>query len=121
MSLSRAVVTGGAGFIGSNLVDRLVDDDTEVLVVDDLSTGMLSRLAGARRRGQVQVHQLDVRAPELRDVFVGFAPRIVFHLAAQIDVRVSVADPVRDAEVNLLGTINVLNAAREAAVERVVF
>jgi UDP-glucose 4-epimerase len=121
MPASRAVVTGGAGFIGSNLVDRLVDDGTEVLVVDDLSTGMLSRLANARRRGQVQVHQLDVRAPELRDVIVGFTPRVVFHLAAQIDVRVSVADPVRDAEINLLGTINVLDAARQAAVERVVF
>jgi UDP-glucose 4-epimerase len=121
MSIPRAVVTGGAGFIGSNLVDRLVDDGTEVLVVDDLSSGMLSRLADARRRGSVQVHQLDVRAPELRDVIVGFAPKVVFHLAAQIDVRVSVADPVRDASINVLGTIAVLSAAREAAVERVVF
>jgi UDP-glucose 4-epimerase len=121
VSIARAVVTGGAGFIGSNLVDRLVDDGTEVLVVDDLSSGMLSRLAGSRQRGQVQMHQLDVRAPELRDVLVGFAPTVAFHLAAQIDVRVSVADPVRDAGVNVLGTINVLAAARAAGSDRVVF
>jgi len=114
-------VTGGAGFIGSNLVDRLVDDGNDVLVVDDLSSGDLSRLAGARRRGHVQVHQLDVRAPELRTVVVEYAPRVVYHLAAQIDVRSSVANPVRDADINILGTINVLGAARDAAAERVVF
>ncbi|MEN8234705.1 MAG: NAD-dependent epimerase/dehydratase family protein [Actinomycetota bacterium] len=121
MSLTKAVVTGGAGFIGANLVERLVDEGTEVLVVDDLSTGMLSRLAGARERGHVHFHQIDVRAPELRDVFIGFAPQVVFHLAAQIDVRVSVADPVNDASINVLGTINVLLAARDAGADRVVF
>jgi len=121
MSLARAVVTGGAGFIGANLVDRLVDEGAEVLVVDDLSTGMLSRLAGARERGRVHFHQMDVRAPELRDVFIGFTPQVVFHLAAQIDVRASVADPVGDASINVLGTINVLIAARDAGVDRVVF
>jgi UDP-glucose 4-epimerase len=64
---------------------------------------------------------MDIRSPDLRDVVVGFAPRIVYHLAAQIDVRVSVADPVRDADINVLGTINVLGAARDAAAERIVF
>ncbi len=121
MGISKAIVTGGAGFIGSNLVSRLVDEGTEVLVVDDLSTGMLSRLADARRRGRVHVHQIDVRAPEMRDVFIGFTPQVVFHLAAQIDVRASVADPIADASTNVLGTINVLLAARDAGADRVVF
>lgn len=121
MALSKAVVTGGAGFIGANLVDRLVDEGTEVLVVDNLSTGILSRLAPARERGRVHIHQIDVRRPELRQVVVGFTPQVVFHLAAQIDVRASVVDPAFDADVNVIGTINVLQAAREAAVERVVF
>jgi len=121
MGITRAVVTGGAGFIGSNLVNRLVDEGAEVLVVDDLSTGTLSRLAGPRSRGRVHVHQIDVRAPELRDAFIGYAPEVVFHLAAQIDVRASVANPVADASVNVLGTINVLLAARDSGADRVVF
>lgn len=121
MALTKAVVTGGAGFIGANLVDRLVDEGTEVLVVDNLSTGMLSRLAPARERGSVHFHQIDVRRPELRQAIVGFTPQVVFHLAAQIDVRASVVDPALDADINVIGTINVLQAAREAAVERVVF
>jgi len=121
MGISKAIVTGGAGFIGSNLVNRLIDEGTEVLVVDDLSTGMLSRLADARRRGHVHVHQIDVRASELRDAFIGFTPQVVFHLAAQIDVRASVADPLADASTNILGTINVLLSARDAGADRVVF
>jgi UDP-glucose 4-epimerase len=121
MAISKAVVTGGAGFIGGNLVDRLVDEGTEVLVIDDLSSGMLATLGDARRRGHIHFHQMDVRAQELRDVIVGFTPQVVFHLAAQIDVRASVVDPTFDADVNILGTINLLQAARDAAVERVVF
>lgn len=121
MSIGKAVVTGGAGFIGSNLVSRLIDEGTEVLVVDDLSSGTLSRLADVRARGRIHFHQIDIRSPELRDVFIGFAPQVVFHLAAQIDVRSSVADPIGDASTNVLGTINVLVAARDAGVERIVF
>ena len=117
MAISKAVVTGGAGFIGGNLVNRLVDEGTEVLVIDNLSSGMLSRLAPARERGQVHFHQMDVRAPELRQVVIGFTPQVIFHLAAQIDVRASIVDPAFDADVNLIGTINLLQAAREAAVE----
>ena len=115
--VSKALVTGGAGFIGANLVDRLVDEGVEVLVVDDLSSGMLSRLKPARERGHIHFHQMDLRARELRDVVVGFTPDVVFHLAAQIDVRASVVDPMFDADVNVTGTINLLQASREAAVE----
>ena len=102
----RTVVTGGAGFIGSTLVDALVTRGDEVHVVDDLSSG---------RREQVNadatLHVADVRDP-LVDVFGAAQPEVVFHLAAQIDVRVSVADPVADARANVLGTLNVLEAAR---------
>jgi len=119
--MQRALVTGGAGFIGSNLVDRLVDEGVSVLVVDDLSSGSLARLAQARATGRVAFHQLDVRSPSLRDVMREFAPEVVFHLAAQIDVRRSVRDPVFDAEVNVGGLVNVLDAARLAMAERVVF
>ena len=103
----RAVVTGGAGFIGSTLVDDLVTRGDEVVVVDDLSSG---------RREQVHADATlrvgDIREP-LLDVFAEAQPEVVFHLAAQIDVRVSVADPVADARSNVLGTLNVLEAARE--------
>ncbi len=119
--MRRTVVTGGAGFIGSNLVDRLVDDGSEVLVIDDLSSGSLANLTAARERGHVALHQMDVRAPELADVVGRFAPDVIFHLAAQIDVRASVANPVVDADVNVLGTVNVLEAARKAGTPRVVF
>lgn len=119
--ISRALVTGGAGFIGANLVDRLIDDGADVLVVDDLSHGKLERLAGARQAGHVQIHQLDIRDEALRDVATRFAPDVVFHLAAQIDVRRSVTDPVVDASINVAGTVNVLAAAAGAGAGQFVF
>ncbi len=121
MPFRRAIVTGGAGFIGANLVTRLVDDGVSVLVIDDLSSGTLARLSQARASGRLTFHQLDVRNPALRDVVRDAVPDVVFHLAAQIDVRRSVTDPVFDAEVNVAGLVNVLDAARLAEVERVVF
>ncbi len=119
--ITRALVTGGAGFIGANLVDRLVDDGSEVLVVDNLDRGRLERLASARRAGHVQIHQLDVRDPALQEVTGRFEPEVVFHLAAQIDVRHSVRDPVSDASVNVDGTVNALAAAAAAGVRHFVF
>src|SRR3954471_5557209 len=116
----RALVTGGAGFIGSNLVDALLDRGDEVAVVDDLSTGRAENLDGARRRG-IAFHEADIRdAARLQDIFGGARPDIVFHLAAQIDVRKSIDDPAWDAGVNVIGTINVLESARRAGVARVV-
>jgi UDP-glucose 4-epimerase len=117
----RAVVTGGAGFIGSNLVDRLVDDGVEVLVLDDLSSGSLANLKGARSRGPVTIHQIDTGSSEVVELARSFQPQTMYHLAAQIDVRRSVVDPVFDARVNVLGTLNILEAARHADVERFVF
>ena len=116
----RALVTGGAGFIGSNLVDALLDRGDEVSVVDDLSTGRVENLDSARRRG-IAFHEADIRDGErLRRLFAGSRPDIVFHLAAQIDVRKSIEDPAWDAGINVGGTINVLEAARRTSVARVV-
>ena len=114
------VVTGGAGFIGSNLVDALVARGDRVAVIDDLSSGRRENLADALAAG-AQLHDLDVRdARAVAGVFAELRPQLVFHLAAQIDVRRSVADPATDAEVNVLGAINVLAAAHEHGTQRVV-
>ncbi len=119
----RALVTGGAGFIGSTLVDRLLAEDHTVDVIDDLSTGSLANLADARalRGGRLTFHQLDIRSAECVELVARRQPEVVFHLAAQADVRVSVADPVFDADVNVIGTLRVLEGARRAGTGRVVF
>jgi UDP-glucose 4-epimerase len=117
----RSVVTGGAGFIGSNLVDALLDAGDEVLVVDDLSSGREVNLESALERGAV-LERRDIRdATGLLDSLRAFGPERVFHLAAQIDVRVSIEAPALDAEVNVIGTINVLEAARQSGARRLVF
>ena len=116
----RAIVTGGAGFIGSNLVDALLARGDDVLVVDDLSTGKEANLAAALAGG-ADLRVLDIRDAAALTTLVGaIAPEVIFHLAAQIDVRKSVADPAWDAGINVQGTINVLEAARAHGVARVV-
>ncbi len=118
----RALVTGGAGFIGSTLVDRLLAEGHVVDVVDDLSTGSLVNLAEARGTGAaLTVHQLDIREPALVELMVRQRPEVVFHLAAQADVRDSVARPGNDAAINILGSLMVLEGARAAGTRRVVF
>ena len=119
----RSLVTGGAGFIGSTLVDRLLAEGHEVDVVDDFSTGSLSNLAEARANAgrALTIHHLDITAPSLVDLMARRRPQSVFHLAAQADVRVSVARPVFDATVNVLGSLNVLEGARQAESDRIVF
>jgi UDP-glucose 4-epimerase len=116
----RAVVTGGAGFIGSNIVDGLIDAGAEVLVVDDLSRGTRANLELALSR-TARLVELDVRdGAAVDEAFRSFRPELVFHLAAQIDVRVSMDEPARDAAVNVLGSVNVFAAAHAAGVRRVV-
>ncbi|HET6998720.1 MAG TPA: NAD-dependent epimerase/dehydratase family protein [Solirubrobacterales bacterium] len=117
----RSLVTGGAGFIGSNLVDALLARGDEVTVVDDLSTGRRSNLDGALAAGADLV-EIDIRdAAALAALASERRPETIFHLAAQIDVRKSLADPAFDAAVNVGGTANVLDAARAAKARRVVF
>jgi UDP-glucose 4-epimerase len=117
----RSLVTGGAGFIGSNLVDALLARGDEVTVVDDLSTGRRSNLDAAVAAG-AELAELDVREGEkLSALAAERRPERVFHLAAQIDVRKSLADPAFDAAINVGGTANVLDAARAAECGRVVF
>jgi UDP-glucose 4-epimerase len=114
------VVTGGAGFIGSNLVDALVARGDRVTVIDDLSTGRRENLSRALDAGAT-LQVADVGdAVQIATIFDRARPDVVFHLAAQIDVRRSVVDPAADAMVNVLGMIAVLEAARAAGVGRVV-
>jgi UDP-glucose 4-epimerase len=117
----KMLVTGAAGFIGSNLVDRLLADGHEVVGVDDLSTGKLANLEAASAAASYRFDQIDITTPEFVAVVGEVAPEVIFHLAAQVDVRISVADPLFDARLNILGTINVCEAARLAGVRKVVF
>lgn len=119
----RALVTGGAGFIGSTLVDRLLAEGHAVDVVDDLSTGSLANLADARadRDHELKLHQIDIRDDAVVDLIARRKPEVVFHLAAQADVRVSVAQPALDAAVNVLGSLHVIEGARRGGARKVVF
>ena len=119
----RALVSGGAGFIGSNLVDRLLVEGYDVDVVDDFSTGSLSNLADARGSAgrALTIHHLDITVPTVVDLMVRRRPALVFHLAAHADAGASVTDPVADATVNILGSLHILEGARQAGAERVIF
>jgi UDP-glucose 4-epimerase len=114
------LVTGGAGFIGSNIVDALLARGDRVTVLDNLSTGKRENLVGAIEHGAT-LEVVDVRDPRrVEAVFAAVRPELVFHLAAQIDVRASVEDPAADAQSNVLGAIAVLEAARRTGARRVV-
>ncbi len=117
----KVLVTGGAGFIGSNLVDALVDRGDDVIAVDNLTTGRKSNIEPALARGAKLVVE-DIRdADMVGSLLEKEKPEAVFHLAAQIDVRVSTADPAFDAQINVLGTINMLEAARRCGARRFVY
>jgi UDP-glucose 4-epimerase len=118
----RVLVTGAAGFIGSTLVDRLLAEGHEVDAVDDLSTGSLANLGDARASGgALRFHNLDIRSSDFVDLTRHRRPEVIFHLAAQADVRVSVDRPLFDADVNVLGSIQVLEGARAAGTTKIVF
>jgi UDP-glucose 4-epimerase len=117
----KVLVTGGAGFIGSNLVDALLDRGDEVVVLDNLTTGRQTNVEHAIANGARVVVE-DIRDGDLVGSLLEVEkPEVVFHLAAQIDVRVSAAKPSFDAEVNVIGTINMLEAARRAGARRLVY
>jgi len=115
----RILVTGGAGFIGSHVVDRLLAEGHEVSIVDSLERGSRDNIAGPLEAG-VALHEIDVRDPALRTVVASERPEVVMHLAAQVDVRVSVADPMLDADVNISGSLNLLEASRAAGARKVI-
>jgi len=112
----KVLVTGGAGFIGSHLVDRLVQEGNQVVVIDDLSTGKRKQV-----NKKAQFYKMDIRSKRIERVFRKERPLIVVHLAAQMNVRLSTEDPVFDAEVNILGTINLLEHAVKHGVRKVTF
>ncbi len=112
----RALVTGGAGFIASHVSDGLLERGHQVAIVDNLVTGKRENIPSGSR-----FHEVDVRDAGLADVFAAERPDIVFHLAAQMDVRKSVADPRYDADVNLLGTLNLLECCRTYGTRKLVY
>jgi UDP-glucose 4-epimerase len=114
--MTKILVTGGAGFIGSHVVDLFVSHGYEVVILDDLSTGRASNLNPAAK-----FYQMDIRDPKIREVFEIERPDFVSHHAAQMDVRRSVAQPLFDADVNILGSINLIECAREFNVRHFVY
>lgn len=119
----RVLVTGGAGFIGSTLVDRLLAEGHDVDVIDNLSSGSLANLADARAQSDqsLKIHSLDIRSPDTVALIERRQPEVIYHLAAQMDVRVSVKDPVFDAETNIIGLLHVLEGARRGGTHKVAF
>ena len=112
----KVLVTGGAGFIGSHLVDRLIKEDHKVVVVDNLSTGKKENL-----NPKARFYQIDIQDPEIPQIFQKEKPEVVFHFAAQIDVRKSVKDPMSDAKVNILGSLNLLGNCKKYKVKKFIF
>ncbi|HEX6230538.1 MAG TPA: SDR family NAD(P)-dependent oxidoreductase [Actinomycetota bacterium] len=120
--MTTFLVTGGAGFIGSHLCDRLLAEGHRVVAVDDLSTGHIANLSEARGYGKdFTFFSMDVRAEGLLALFERHRPEVVMHLAAQAAVPESVRDPVHDASVNLMGTLNLLECCVETGVRKVVY
>ena len=114
--MSKILVTGGAGFIGSHLVDRLIKEGHKIVVVDNLSTGKKENL-----NPKAKFYKADIRGLKISRIFKKEKLQIVFHYAAQVDVRKSVRDPVSDAKINILGTLNILNNCKKSKVKKFIF
>ena len=119
----RVLVTGGAGFIGSALVDQLVKRGDQVLVIDNFSTGSEKNLEEAKNTSveDLVIENCDIRNSETTKLIADYKPSTIFHLAAQVDVRASVEDPLTDLETNLVGLIRVLEGGRKAESRKIVF
>ena len=116
MSENNVLVTGGAGFIGSHVVDILVEHGYRVTVLDNLSTGAIDNL-----NSKAEFYNLDIRDESAYELILKIKPKALFHLAAQVSVRYSVEEPSEDAAINILGSINVCQAAIKAGVAKVIF
>lgn len=114
--MSKILVTGGAGFIGSTLVDKLIGEGHELVVLDNLISGKSDYI-----NPQAKFYELDICSPDVTKVFEIEKPEIVYHLAAQIDVRISVSDPVFDNHVNAVGSLNILENCRNFEVKKFIF
>src|SRR5205807_9632364 len=120
--LTTILVTGGAGFIGSHLCDRLLAEGHRVVGVDDLASGRIANLGEARGYGkEFTFYNMDIRNEGLRMLFERHRPEVVMHLAAQPGVRQSVEDPAFDASVNILGSLHVLACAYRTGARKVVY
>jgi len=114
--MKKVLVTGGAGFIGSHLVDELVSRGYQVIVIDNLSTGKKENL-----NPRAKFYKLDIQDSKISDVFQEEKPEIVFHLAAQINVRKSVEDPIENGKNNIMGSLNLLENCKKFKIQKVVF
>jgi len=112
----KILVTGGAGFIGSHIVDRLISEGHEVSVIDNLSTGRIENL-----NRKAEFYKMDIVSPRIEKVFKKERPELICHLAAQMDVRKSVADPAYDAQTNIIGMLNLLENGMRYGTRRVIF
>ena len=112
----KVLVTGGAGFIGSNVVDGLIEEGYEVIVVDDLSNGREENISD-----KAVFYQVDIRDKKLEDVIKSEKPDIVIHNAAQLSVRVSVEEPLVDADINIMGGLNLIDISKKYGVKKIIF
>lgn len=121
--MTTVLVTGGAGFIGSHLCDRLLAEGHRVIAVDDLTTGRIANLSEARGYGKKEFtfFNMDVRAEGLLPLFGRHRPEVVMHLAAQSGVRPSLEDPANDGDINVMGTLNVLECSVKSGVRKIVY
>jgi len=112
----KVLITGGAGFIGSNVADRFIEDGSEVVIVDDLSNGKEENI-----NKEAKFYRCDIRDKQIPNIFEKERPQIVIHNAAQISVRISVEDPASDADINIIGALNILEACKKYKVGKVIF
>jgi len=112
----RVLVTGGAGFIGSHLVDRLIEKGHQVVVIDNLSTGKKENL-----NPRAKFYKVDIRNSKIEEIFKKEKPEVVYHFAAQIDVRKSIENPIEDAKINILGSLNILENCQKYGVKKFIF